>query len=78
MSSFTNFTFKGDTTYFVVGQVNLYGTTVIESGAVIKFTNGNPSSLRIDIQGPIDCQTSSSRPAVFTSKDDNTTTTATA
>ncbi len=28
----TNFTFRGDTTYFVSGEVPLYGTTTLESG----------------------------------------------
>ena len=35
-TSATNFTFRGDTTYYVSGSVNLSGTTTIEGGAVIK------------------------------------------
>lgn len=63
---------KGDTTYFVTNSVTLSGTTVIEGGAVIKFSNvTNSGSNRLLITGPIDCQTSPYRPAIFTSKDDN-------
>src|SRR6185369_12388442 len=43
------------------------GATRIEGGTVVKFTNS--SSAQIVINGPIDCQTSAYRPAVFTSKD---------
>ena len=70
VSSATNFVFKGDTTYFVNGTVNLSGTTVIEAGAVVKYTNG-ASVARLVIQGPIDCRTTPYRPAVFTAKDDD-------
>ena len=67
----TNLVLKGDTTYYVSGQVTLSatpnGATVIEGGAVVKFTNS--SSAQIVINGPIACQTSPYRPAVFTSKD---------
>ena len=70
VSSATNFVFKGDTTYFVNGAVNLSGTTVIEAGAVVKYTNG-ASVARLVIQGPIDCRTTPYRPAVFTAKDDD-------
>jgi hypothetical protein len=65
--------FKGDTTYLVTNSVTLSGTTTIESGACIKFSNvTNSGSNRLLITGPIDCQTSPYRPAIFTSKDDDT------
>ncbi len=73
MASATNFTFQGDTTYYVSGLVNLSSNTVIEGGAVVKFTNYNGYVNRsINISGTIDCQTGPYRPAVFTSKDDDT------
>ncbi len=69
LSSASGFTFQGDTTYYVSGTVNLTGTTTIEGGAVVKFTND--SSAIINVSGPVICKTGSYRPAVFTAKDDN-------
>lgn len=69
-TSQTDYTFQGDTTYFISGSVNLYGTNTLEGGAVIKYTNG--TSARISINGPLNCNTSPYRPAIFTAKDDNT------
>jgi len=68
IGSLTNFTFKGDTTYFVGSPVNLYGTTTVEGGAVIKYTN-NPCSLTFN--GPVLCKTSQWHPAVFTAMDED-------
>jgi len=66
----TNFTFKGDSTYFVINAtVNLSGTTVFEGGAVVKFTNGTSS--RVVLKGPVDFRTSPYLPVMFTAKDDN-------
>jgi len=73
LSSATNFTFKGDTTFYVSGAVNLSSNTVIEGGTVVKFTNHHAHVSRaINIFGTVDCQTGPYRPAIFTSKDDNT------
>jgi len=66
--SATNFVFQGDTTYFVSGAYNLSGVTTIEGGAVIKYTN--TSSAKVSFSGPLDCRTGPYRPAVFTSRDD--------
>jgi len=66
----SDFTFQGDTTYCISGNVNLSGTTVIEGGAVIKYTTNVSSSLRI--LDSVECQTAPYRPAIFTSSDDNT------
>lgn len=68
--SLTNYIFKGDTTYYLSGTLNLYGTTVIEGGAVLKFASGG--TVQFVLNGPIDCQTSPWRPGIFTAKDDNT------
>src|SRR5206468_6543504 len=61
-----------DTTYYVSGPVALSattnGSTVIEGGTVVKFTNSTATA-RITTTGPISCQTGAYRPAVFTSKD---------
>ena len=66
----TNFTFQGDTTYYVSGNYNLIGTTTIEAGSVIKF-NGS-GQLDIAANGSIKCATGPYQPAVFTSVNDNT------
>ncbi|MBU6400637.1 MAG: hypothetical protein KGS61_09985 [Verrucomicrobia bacterium] len=70
LSSQSNLTLQGDTTYYVSGTVNLSGTTVIEGGTVVKYTNA--ASGQLNLSGVVQCQTSAYRPAIFTSKDDNT------
>ncbi len=80
LSSQTNFTFKGDTTYYCSGDVYLDGTTKIEGGSVVKFgrryssASGNEEDPAgtISFNGPIDCQTTAYRPAIFTAMDDDT------
>jgi hypothetical protein len=67
--SLTNFTFQGDTTYFVNSTVQLYGTTTIEGGTVVKFFNQPAAGLLLI--GPLTCLTGPYRPAILTSKDDN-------
>ena len=70
LSSQNNYTFKGDTTYYVSGSVNLSGTTTIEGGAVIKFAvNG---ATHVISPGIVKTATDAYRPAIFTAKDDNT------
>ncbi len=72
LSSATNLTLKGDTTYYISGLVNLAGTTVIEVAAVLKYTNWSHSlDARLNLTGPAVCQTGPYRPAIFTSKDDD-------
>lgn len=66
----TNFTFKGDTTYYVTNTVNLSGTTVIEGGTVVKFSTNHLAE--INVTGTLDCRTGQYRPAIFTVMDDNT------
>ena len=70
-----DFTFKSDTTYYVKGSYYTTGTSIIEGSTVIKLTNGNTAGTtegRLWFKGPIDCRTSTYRPAFFTGKDDNT------
>ena len=69
-SDTNDFTFQGDTTYYISGEYNLSGTTTIEGGAVIKL-NGS-GQIDIDENGTIVCQTGPYRPAVFTSFNDDT------
>src|SRR6185503_2332517 len=70
LSSASNFTFQADSTYYAAGSVNLSGTTVIEGGTVVKYTNN--SSIEIVLGGTIDCRTDFYRPAIFTARDDST------
>lgn len=68
-STQTNYTFRGDTTYDVDGDFYLYGTTILEGGAVLKYNvNG---IVEIDENGTLDCLTAPYRPAIFTSTNDN-------
>lgn len=73
--SLTNYTFKGDTTYYICGNVYSYGTNTFEGGAVFKYaTNGaiyinpgppgtgNPKIIWLG---------DDYRPVIFTAKDDN-------
>jgi hypothetical protein len=68
-STFTNVTLQADTTYYVAARTDLYGATVFEGGATIKFTNYYGADLWI--QGSMTWNTGPYRPVVFTAKDDN-------
>ncbi|MDR3564509.1 MAG: LamG domain-containing protein [Negativicutes bacterium] len=68
-TAYTNFTFQGDTTYYVSGPLNLAGTNRFEGGTVIKYAAnasiaGTPGSKFLFSSVPY-------RPAVFTAKDDD-------
>jgi hypothetical protein len=69
----TNFTFRGDTTYYVTNTVLLYGTTTLEGGAVIKYLPGFASGGGYVgcMSGSVICNTGPYRPAIFTSKNDD-------
>ena len=66
-ASQTNYVFKGDTTYFISGNVGLYGTnTMFEGGSVVKYTN----NVTLTVSTPITWQGSAYRPVVLTASDD--------
>jgi hypothetical protein len=67
-SSQTNYTFQGDTTYYISGTVNLYGTNTFEGGAVLKYATNASIVLQ---SSHLNWQASAYRPVVFTAKDDN-------
>jgi hypothetical protein len=75
----TDFTFQGDTTYLILDDVYLYGTTTIEGGAVIKFDHWQVScglgqcweGPVINFEGPVVCKTGPYNPAIFTAADDD-------
>ena len=62
-------TLSGRDTYYVNGTVNITSLT-IEGGTVVKFTN--TTSARIYVSGSVTCKTAPYRPAILTSKDDDT------
>lgn len=68
-SSVSGFTFQGDSTYYISGFVELFGTNTFEGGAVIKYTNN--ATLAV-FSTNIIWLANSYRPVVFTAKDDNT------
>src|ERR1019366_973408 len=70
-SSMTNYTFQGDTTYYISGAVNLYGTNNILEGGVLKYATANSAWISIGGGAALTCQTAPYRPGIFTSKDDN-------
>ncbi|MEI8291817.1 MAG: hypothetical protein WCH99_20300 [Verrucomicrobiota bacterium] len=65
----TDFTFAGDTTYYISGNANLSGTTTFEAGTVLKFAAN--VGLSIDGWGNISCQTTSEKPMIMTAVDDD-------
>ncbi len=67
VTSQNNYTFLGDTTYYVTNGVTLSGVTTFEGGAVIKYAIG--ASLSIS---NVNCKATPYRPVIFTAKDDNT------
>ncbi len=71
-TSQTNFTFQADTTYYVSSNVTLSGTVTIEGGTVIKYSNSSNAKISVSSGATLICKTGPFRPAVFTSKDDNT------
>ena len=69
--SLTNFIVAADTTYYIDSTIQLYGTTTIEGGTVIKF--GNHLASRLVLNGRLNCLTGIYRPAILTSRDDDST-----
>jgi Immunoglobulin domain/NHL repeat len=66
--SLTNYTFESDTTYYIT-NIQLYGVTTIEGGAIIKFASQPVAQMTLN--GPLVCLTGPSDVAILTSKDDN-------
>ncbi|MCU0783343.1 MAG: hypothetical protein MUF81_04695, partial [Verrucomicrobia bacterium] len=67
-----DYTFKNGTTYYIDSRVELYGTTTIEGGAIIKPAWYYPDST-LAIMGKLVCKTEDAYfPAFITSVDDDT------
>ncbi len=69
MTSQTNYTFRGDITYYISGAVNLYQTNTFEGGAVLKYTNN--ASVNLESGTVLNWNAAAYRPVIFTAKDDN-------
>lgn len=68
-SGITDYTFRGDRTYYLSAGVTASGTTTFESGAVLKYAAN--ASLNFYAPGVINWQAAPYRPCLFTAKDDN-------
>jgi hypothetical protein len=66
----TNFTFRGDITYYVTNLVYLRGVTTIEGGTVVKYSSDTNASVYF-ADTPV-FLSSAYRPAIFTAIDDDT------
>ncbi|HEY1718020.1 MAG TPA: Ig-like domain-containing protein [Verrucomicrobiae bacterium] len=66
-----DYTFQGDTTYYVSGMFEVSGVTTIEGGTVIKIAGGIGPQIIIGESGTVVCKTDAYRPGIFTSVNDN-------
>jgi hypothetical protein len=71
--TYTNYTFQGDTCYYISGSLTLLGTNTFEGGAVIKYaTNGTILLSPGAIGSPSMIWNGAAyRPVIFTAIDDN-------
>ena len=67
-TNYYNYTFQGDTTYYISGNVNFTGSSTVAGGAVLKYAPG----AQLIFNYPPAWQASAYRPVIFTAKDDNT------
>jgi hypothetical protein len=71
-SSQINYTFRGDTTYYISGTVNLSKTNTFEGNAVLKFATTGTIAIISGSAQKIIWAAGAYRPVIFTAKDDNT------
>jgi hypothetical protein len=68
-SSLTNYTFQSGATYYISGNVDLYGAaTAFEGDAVLKYASG----ANLTVNTPVTWQAGAYRPVVMVAMDDNT------
>jgi len=73
MTSATNFTFQGDTTYYVSGSIFLAGTNVFEGGCVIKYATNAAIEIWPTASTPTAIFLGTAyHPIICTAKDDDT------
>lgn len=70
LNAASNYTLRGDTTYYVSNLVYMRGLTTIEGGTVVKFDANTNATF--EVADGITNLASAYRPAVFTAMDDNT------
>ena len=72
-SSLTNYTFRGDTTYYISGAIYLNGTNTVEGGAVLKYGHNASLNLMYSFSGPtvLNWLSTAYNPVIFTSRYDN-------
>ena len=70
-SSLTNYTFQGDTTYFLSGPVILYGSSTFDGSTVIKNATNASISFGMGGGASINWNSSAYCPIIFSAKDDN-------
>ncbi|HEV2330541.1 MAG TPA: immunoglobulin domain-containing protein [Verrucomicrobiae bacterium] len=65
-----DYTFRSGVTYHIASPVQLYGDTVFEPGAILKFdyTQTNPT---LQVLGTVTCKGTAYNPSVLTTIDDN-------
>ena len=71
-----DYTFRTGFSYYIPWPVQLYGRTVIESGAIIKFARYHPFEQNfiygsLQVFGNLECQTTAYAPAILTTITDN-------
>jgi hypothetical protein len=70
-SSYTNYVFQGDNTYYISSSFDLYGiSNCVEGGSVIKYAAG--AAITFTSGSEVNFTSAQYLPAVFTAKDDNT------
>ena len=68
----TNYTFQGDTTYYISGSLTSFGTSTFEGGAVIKYATNGTIFINPGLFTPIiNWKGAAYRPVIFTAIDDN-------
>ena len=70
LSSYVDFVFQADTTYYVSDAVGISGTATFEGGCVVKYSASSSASL--NLSGTVVWNTAPYHPAVFTAVDDQT------
>ena len=72
LNSATNFTFRGDTTYYATNQVQFSGTNVtFEAGTVIKFSGDSSAGLQVNSGTAVQWLGEPYAPITLTAKDDD-------
>lgn len=70
--SYTDYTFRSDTTYYVTGSINLYGVNnVFEGGAVLKYAPTNSASVNIQLNAGAVFNTTPYTPVIMCARDDH-------